>query len=304
MRTALDALTLTTALLLVPMRICLWQAAANEGGYELVQPPKTWNLAPFYKQCVFVGDFPVLGSARVSPFALKEAAWIISRILDARPDVLQALVEARVRCVVMAWNERTTDVPEHSDLKPRLFWNRRARGLGATRARPVVSCGEENLLGYPGDPYRGENILIHEFAHTIHQMALMRLDRGFGERLNAAYRGARRKKRWQGTYAATNPGEYWAEGVQCYFDANRSNDRQHNHVDTREKLAEYDPELFGLIDRTFRGIRWRYRPIWERPARDRKHLAGYDPSKAPTFRWSPEEEAEARRVGRDRKQTP
>ena len=53
----------------------------------------------------------------------------------------------------MAHNEYTTHIPEHRDLQPRLYWNRRARGLGATPERPAVSRGEENLLGYVNDPY-------------------------------------------------------------------------------------------------------------------------------------------------------
>lgn len=51
----------------------------------------------------------------------------------------------------MAQDEMTTDVPEHCDLRPKDYWDRRARRLGATDARPAVSCGEENLLCLPGD---------------------------------------------------------------------------------------------------------------------------------------------------------
>jgi alpha-glucosidase len=30
----------------------------------------------------------------------------------------------------MAYSERTVDIPEHRDMKPAAYWNRRARGLG------------------------------------------------------------------------------------------------------------------------------------------------------------------------------
>jgi hypothetical protein len=82
----------------------------------------------------------------------------------------------KTRFTVMAHDEWTTDVPEHSDLRPPEYWDRRARGLGATRSRPSVSCGEENLLAMKGDPYSTENILIHEFAHAIHEMGLSTVD--------------------------------------------------------------------------------------------------------------------------------
>ena len=47
------------------------------------------------------------------------------------------------------------------------------------------------------------------------------------------------------TNAAVNHHEYFAEGVQSWFDNNRVNDHDHNHVNTRALLLEYDP---GLAD--------------------------------------------------------
>ena len=57
-------------------------------------------------------------------------------------------------------------------------------------AGPATSCGEENLLCMRGDPYATENILIHEFAHTIHQIGLAQVDATFQNRplLGAARR--------------------------------------------------------------------------------------------------------------------
>src|SRR5262249_13550872 len=154
-----------------------------------------------------------------------------------------AIATNKVRLAVMAWNEFTTDIPEHSDLKTQVYWDRRARGLGATRARPAVSCAEENILCYPGDPYAAENILIHEFAHTIHEIGLGRLDPTFDRRLKAAFKDATERGLWKNTYAGSNPSEYWAEGVQDWFDNNRENDSQHNQINTRAELKEYDPPL-------------------------------------------------------------
>ena len=128
---------------------------------------KALGLAPFYKKHVDVGGFSIVSSANVSDYALLEAAYLINRMLEGREDLLKAMAKNKVRFSVMAHNEYTTQIPEHSDLQPRLYWNRRARGLGATPERPAVSCGEENLLLYPNDPYSTENILIHELAHAI-----------------------------------------------------------------------------------------------------------------------------------------
>lgn len=244
-------------------------------------PPPGYHAV--YTKYVGARGFPVLGSAKVSDFALLEAGYLINRMLDPRPDVRLAMIESGCRFVVMAPDELTTDVPEHADLKPKEYWDRRARGLGPTRQRPAVSCGEENLLNLRGDPYAAENILVHEFAHAIHLMGLDRTDRGFDRELKAAYDRAMTAGLWKGKYAATNKQEYWAEGVQSYFDTNRPPDGDHNHVRTRESLKKYDPGLYDLVDRAFRGNVWRY----TRPA-DRTepgHLAGFDPKATKRFAW-------------------
>jgi hypothetical protein len=206
-------------------------------------------------------------------------------MLRSRPDVLDAMEENRVRLVVMAHDEFTTDVPEHSDLEPASYWDRRARGLGATHERPAVSCGEENLLQFPGDPYHTENILVHEFAHALDEMGLRSVDDDFEERLARTFASAESEKLWEGKYAMSNMQEYWAEGVQSYFGTNRENDHDHNHVNTRDELREYDPALFELIDESLGGNEWQY--VWpsDRPEEECIHLDGYDREAAPEFRW-------------------
>jgi cyclophilin family peptidyl-prolyl cis-trans isomerase len=244
-----------------------------------------WKLDRFYQKQVDAGGVPVVGSAKVSDNALAEAAWIVGRMLDSRKDILKAMRDNRVRVVVMAATEYTTDVPEHSDLKPKLFWDRRARGLGATLSNPAVSCGEENLLGFPGDPYPKENIFVHEFAHAIHGTGLSTTDPTFDKRLKAAYEAAIDRKLWTNTYAATNHHEYWAEGVQSWFDDNAPPDALHNDIRTRAKLKEYDPALAKLCQEVFGDGEWRYKRPAERKPDDRKHLSGYDPKTLPRFGW-------------------
>lgn len=265
-------------------------APAGDESLRVTEPPEALRrelkLAPFYRKCVVRDGLAVLASVKVSDHAVLEAAYLVDRMLAGRADLRQALVRNKVRVAVMAADEFTTAIPEHGDLRPEAYWNKRARGLGATRARPAVSCGEENLLQYPGDPYRGENILVHEFGHAIHEMALREVDATFDGRLTAAYAEAMREGLWKKTYAATNRAEYWAEGVQSWFDCNQSANDQHNGVQTRAQLREYDPRLAKLLAEVFRDNDWRYVPPPRR--RDPGHLVGYDPAKAPRFTWPPE----------------
>jgi cyclophilin family peptidyl-prolyl cis-trans isomerase len=245
---------------------------------------ETCKLSDFYQQGTEVEGLPIVSSDKVSPFALQEAAWILRNLLDGREEILRTMAQRGAFVMVMAHNEYTTDVPEHSHLTPRIYWDRRARGLGGI----PVSCGEENLLCFPNDPYAKENLLIHEFAHGMHSQAIKLLYPTFQGRLEAAYERARSAGLWEGTYAITNAGEYWAEAVQSWCDDNRENDALHNHVNTRAELKAYDPPLAQLCTEVLGDGPWRYRKPWERHARERTHLAGYDSRQRPTFKWREE----------------
>jgi peptidyl-prolyl cis-trans isomerase A (cyclophilin A) len=122
------------------------------------------------------------------------------------------------------------------------------------------------------------------------------IDPAFKDRLRAAHRQAMDAGLWKDTYAATDVEEYWAEAVQCWFDNNRESDAQHNHVNTRAELKEHDPTLAALCAEVFGEIAWRYLKPMNRPAAERAHLVGFDPSKSPRFRWRQAEVTEKPRV--------
>jgi len=88
---------------------------------------------------------------------------------------------------------------------------------------------------------------------------------------------------WKGKYASNNHYEYWAEGVQSWFNTNRPPDHDHNHVDNREELKAYDPPLAKLVKEIFGETDWRYKRPSQRASR--AHLKGFDPLNTPTFKW-------------------
>ena len=229
--------------------------AAKGDGPKVTEVPeevvKNFQLdTTFYKKHVDYKGFSILSSAKVSDEALLEARYLIAQLLCEREDILKALIKRGCRFAVMAPTEMTTDVPEQRDMQPKDYWDRRARGLGGK----LSSCGEENLLNLKGDRYNRENILIHEVNHAIHQQGLREVDPSFDRRLREAYRAAMDKGLWKGTYVATNPSEYWAEGAQAYFDCMRPQ----FGANTREKLEEYDEGLFKLVDEVYKQSKFRY----------------------------------------------
>ena len=225
----------------------------------LPPPPDSLGLDPFYKKYLDADNLPIVSSAEVPNSALFRARDIIDEMLVNRPDLRATIAEMGVRVAIMAESEVTTDIPEHSDLYeafPSTDWNARARGLSATRVRPVTSAAEENLLCYGDDAYRNEDILVHEFAHTVLQMGVEQQPKGtaFRTRLEAAYEDALDAGLWAGTYAAEHTDEYWAEAVQSWFGVNDwaiPTNGIHNHINTRHELEAYDPRIADLIEEVF-----------------------------------------------------
>lgn len=249
---------------------------------EITAPPAELKIPAFYKKYLDAKGYPIIASGTVNDYALREAAYLVDMMLVKRDDIRAAMAKSGSRLSIIAWNEFTTDLPDFADLKPKDFWDARARGTGGSETDPYCSCGEENLLGYPGDPYSTESILIHEIAHNIHLRGVLNLDPTFDDRLKKAYDAAMAKGLWKGKYASVNDREYFAEGVQSWFDNNREPDHDHNHVNTRAELLEYDPGLAALCREIFGETELKY----TKPAtRLTGHLEGYDPSKAPTFVW-------------------
>lgn len=241
------------------------------------------DLDPYYQQWVGVEGFPVIAAANVNPYALKEAAWLITIMLGHRKDVLHAMRDTKVRFAVIGHTEVISRLPEyqmHEKWPDFLAWPYRGFGhLGRTS-----SAGEENILHYPkgGGSY---SILIHEFAHAIHLLGLDAVDVAFDSRLEAAYRDAVGKELWRGTYASTDHREYWAEGtVAWFFPAGGGSFRRFGS--SRRELKQYDRALADLLAEIYGDSEWRYTPPSTRI--HLPHLRGFDPGSLPTFEGWPE----------------
>ena len=298
--------------------ILIGEESAHEMTVESLVPVQGARFDPtakdgipaFYSQRKDVGGYPIVASATVNPYALEEAAFIIQEMLSERDDLLTAMAKSGAHLSIFAYNEFTTDLPEFAHfahfpkqraagIDNKEFWDARARGTGGSISDPFCSCGEENLLAFAGDPYAAESIMVHEFAHNVHLRGMTNLDSTFDDRLKKAYQKAMAKGLWKDKYAATNHFEYFAEGVQSWFGNNRENDHDHNHVNTRKELIEYDPVLANFCREVFGDSSF----VYTKPdTRLTGHLEGYDPKKSPTFEW-PERllkaKAEIRRMAQE-----
>jgi hypothetical protein len=237
----------------------------------IAPPPAALRLDPFYTKYLDAGGIPITTSPRVPDAALLAARDIVETMLSKRPDIRRQLIRMGARVGVMATNEYTTDLPEQRDWKkPKLddqrltgcdktaydkiaaqsdrdYWNSRARGMGGT----YTTGATENLLGYPGSVYYGENILVHEFGHNI-LAAIRQADPKLYARVEAAYAHAKAQGLWSGSYALTTVQEYWAEGAQFWFDDNFAYKRLPSlTIVSHDDLKAYDPALYAVLAEVF-----------------------------------------------------
>ena len=208
----------------------------------------------WYAKYIDAWGVPILGSSRVDDATLlraREQLGVLLRTASYRS--VPALDAQNNRVVLVARGEKMSSIPEVSAAFGTSLDARYWGGFGATPSLPITTGTEANLM----DNFGAENVFIHEFAHTVMDMALSHLDPDFMPELQAAYRSARANALWANTYAITNLKEYWAEGVQTYFDANAegpvNGDGVHNDINTRDKLRTYDPLLYRLIHRIYAG---------------------------------------------------
>lgn len=225
----------------------------------ITAPPASLGLDTFYKKYLDASGIPVISSGEVPDRALYAVKRVVDEMVSFRPDVLSHLLKNKMRVGIIGISEVTTDMPEYRDLEGDTGdgrdWNE-TRGLGATIWRPLSSCAEENVLCYgeEKDGYYREDILIHELAHSIHVLGIAYAEPGFEKELQETFDLAIARGLWKNTYAATNPAEYFAEGVQDWFNINASAlpaDGIHNEIHTRDQLKSYDPRLYNLIKRFF-----------------------------------------------------
>lgn len=223
----------------------------------ITTPPTEYGWPDFYTKYVNCNGIHIMSSWRVPDSCLVQVHKTLYAMTSMLPkNVLDAMTRVNTRVAVMARYEGTTDIPEHADLASdtTLNWNLRARGLGGELEFPLTSCAEENVLAYQIDKYHAEDILIHEFAHSIHLIGIKQVYPGIDDEIKTLMNNAIAAGRFTNTYAIDTFEEFWAEGVQNWFNVNAEvpvPDGKHNWVNTREDMKAYDPDLYALIARYF-----------------------------------------------------
>jgi len=213
---------------------------------------------------------PIVASRFVSDSAIIQCKYIIETMIKELPFyALQWMHANHFRVGIIGAEENVTDLPENRAMPvwwPDTDWDARGRGYGATPTLPLMTCGEENIVYLPDSPFASryplESIMVHEFAHNIDQ-GLRESDaytpsgNPFETELFAAFENAQTSGLWKNTYSMENAAEYWAEGVQAWFNTCRmivpakESGKKSFSMKYRTQLEEYDPLLYQLIEKHF-----------------------------------------------------
>jgi len=239
----------------------------NYADAAVTQPPDSLNVDPFFQKYTDAQGLPVVASDDVPDSGFLVARDVVLHMLRSSPSIQQHMIDEGYQVGVMADTDSTMDIPWYSDLeKPDLnesemstqeyerikdmtveeYWNQRARGLGGDQ----TTGAEENILGYPGTKYFGENILVHEFSHAIHQ-AIRKVKPDLAAEIDSTYQAAMANGLWKDHYASTNAGEYWAEGTQFWFNSNYEYNFGEHRVLNATDLSRYDSQLYRLLERVY-----------------------------------------------------
>lgn len=224
--------------------------------------PPEGKYKSFYKKYLDANGVAIISSENVSDSALIQTAKIVTLMLAKCDKAREYLISHNCCVMIIGANEQTCDLPEYKSMcrneEEVAYWNKRARGFGGAPGNDCAcSAGEENILALPGDRYIGESILVHEFSHIVCSEGIAKTEPGFRTKLKDIFNHAKDNGLWEKTYSLENPDEYWAEGVQSFFNCNRYSDPAngiHNFCNRREKLKEYDPQLYELISIYFNEI--------------------------------------------------
>jgi hypothetical protein len=214
------------------------------------------DLDTYYRKYIDAEGFPIVASRFVADSALVQTKKIVIQMLTRIPDAKAAMLTANFRVGVIGAYENVTDLPENRKMNewwPGTDWDARGRGYGATEFLPVMSCGEENIIKIPGytERYPFESIMVHEFAHNV-DFGLRKARAGFTAELLAAFNYAKTNGLWAGTYSMENDAEYFAEGVQAWFDTCNmyvNINGVSTKLKTREQLRTYDTRLYDLLSK-------------------------------------------------------
>jgi hypothetical protein len=210
-----------------------------------------------------------------------EADRIVRNMFRYRHDILKAIIDANVQLAIITPGRSPKEIPHVKRIRRK--WFVKEQTLPAKKDPPFrFATPESNLLESASNPAPGQNLLIRDMALLTYyitglretdpeydkrrhvqqyEKGLERIDSRFDEKVSKLYRKAKKQSLWSGTPAVKNRFNYFAEAVQSFFNANRIVISANHHINTREQLQAYDPDIALLVADIFKHperVDWRH----------------------------------------------
>ena len=200
----------------------------------------------FYTRYINAGGIVIVGTANVDDVFFIAARDIVLEMTWKHTEIRDQLLPHTGFYMALLTNYDPTD----QGLPSRLF--------NPPEVNPVTGlCAGGYCLSRVWYGADGMKTFVHEFAHAVHSAINGEgrnnnlnapLDATFDDRLKAAYNAAMDAGKWEGDYASTNYREYWAEGVEMWYNLSGSASRS---FATLQEFEAYDPLLYALLSEWF-----------------------------------------------------
>ena len=209
-------------------------------------------LDPFYQKVIEDNGLWFIASAAISEDAITRARYIVNQMLTNKPDIREKMAKLNFRVEIIGRNQVLSDLPDYRDLKGKTTADGRTYDQGTRGVGDPDKCsvGEENLLCEPNDGYYQEDILVHEFAHSIKS----NFDTATAQASESAFASAKQKRLYPSSiYMMQSSQEYWAEGTQSWMYKTARSDVNAGY-NTPDKLRSHDPALAAILQDIYPNI--------------------------------------------------
>src|ERR1700683_949143 len=213
---------------------------------------------PANQRVVTEGGIEYRAAESVSEKAFEHAEFVVQQMTSASPGIREKMVSLGFKVEIIGKDQVLSDLPDYAHLKGQKTRDGRdfdtgTRGLGGRR---MCSIGEENLLCLSNQPYRKEDIFVHEFSHSM----MAQMDADDVQEIEAAYQNAVDKELYpKGIYMMANSGEYWAEGVQAWLGVTLRTD-VNGGFNTRQKIKDHDTALAAILEKVYGSLQLQHSP--------------------------------------------
>lgn len=178
--------------------------------------------------------------------------------------IVEAMIESNNVFAIYGMHENVYMLPEQRCNFSKDMYDVEGLGGVPTRDGWIASISEKNILRILNSPnpeenthYRNENILIHEFGHSILIGGIQQMhDLTLRNIYYRAYAHARSEGLWAHTYAIQDSDEFFATMATVWFNVcaeprDGINDGVRGAVNVRSELKEYDPMTYDAMARIF-----------------------------------------------------